>query len=201
MWYDMIPSTPLLEGTWWKGKEEKYIFCLASDITPASVAPRVPPVWPCDTEHLHVSSRPMWWSLRPPARPAHHLMPLTPPPTLRSVFWRSPASPGWAGGGSYIYSRPGGNSFSWSLEAVLSLLTVMRPLACILGDYHQWPWPAPAWPWARGVIGTRPDYHLTPCKTKMNQDKCWCRPWATCWVTSHGGADISRAFKFYNSRH
>ena len=48
---------------------------------------------------------------------------------------------------NYKYTGPGGNSFSWSLEAVLSLLTVMRPLACILGDYHQWPWPAPAWPW------------------------------------------------------
>ena len=70
--------------------------------------------------------------------------------------------PPCTGGGSYIYSRPGGKSFSWSLEAVLSC-PVMRPLACILGDYHQWPWPRP-----RLTPVSPCDWHQLGCQGRVS---------------------------------
>ena len=142
-------ASPLLVGTWWKGKEEKYIFCLASEWHYSSfsgcVCPPCAPVSPSDTGWASsVSAHGTCDGLGPLARPGASSDATTDAP-LRVLTLASQPRPG---GGSYIYSRPGGNSFSWSLEAVLSR-PVMRPLACILGDYHQWPWPAPAWPWPR----------------------------------------------------
>ena len=62
------------------------------------------------------------------------------PPTLTLA---SPAWPPAPWGAIYILGQ--GVIASVDLWKLCWAACVMRPLACILGDYPQWPWPAPAW--------------------------------------------------------
>ena len=182
-----------------KGRKKSiFVWPVSVTYTRASVAVQAGvcagvPMSPCHpltlAEHLHRGGTGhMWWVPGPPW-PAAASSDAT-ADALQCSDARQPAP----GGGSYIYSRPGGNSFSWSLEAVLSC-PVMRPLACILGDYHQWPWPrprlTPVSPCDWHQLGVRgADYHLSSLTTKMNQDKCWCR--LTRSLAPHAGSRVPR---------